>query len=61
MLNLKNNKQFYDADEICKKIYKNQKFFFGQHPLIEKSPPATDRYIYFLSIIRDRHFLNIFR
>ena len=26
------------------KISKNEGYFFGQHSLVEKSPPATDRY-----------------
>ena len=43
----KNIEQFYDAvvDKFCQKerrIKKNEGLFFGQHPLVEKSPPATD-------------------
>ena len=48
MLNLKNNKNDAVFDEICKKkkrrlkiISKNQWYFFGQHPLVEKSPTVT--------------------
>ena len=47
MLNLKNI-----FDEIFKKAKIKIKFqkmkgtFFGQHPLVEKSPTATDIYIY---------------
>ena len=46
MLNLKNKENDAIFDEICKKtkISKNEGYFFGQHPLIEKSPTATDIY-----------------
>ena len=51
MLNLKNNEKDAVFDKICKKIakfkikfQKNEEYFFGQHPLVEKSPTATDIY-----------------
>ena len=28
------------------KILKMEEFYFRKHPLVEKSPPATDKYIY---------------
>ena len=37
MLNLKNNKNDTVFDEICKK----KSYFYGQHPLVEISPPVT--------------------
>ena len=61
VLNLKNNEKFYDdvgnrwnsqneaANEL--KLKKNEGFFFGQLPLVEKSPPATDRYINYIICI----------
>ena len=48
MLNSKNNENDAVFDEICKKkrnlnnISKNEGYFFGQHPLVENSPTATD-------------------
>ena len=50
MLNLKNNENDAVFDEMCKKknakikikFPKNEGCFFGQHPLVEKSPTATD-------------------
>ena len=46
MLNLKNKEKDAVFDEICKKKRRFQKmkgtYFFGQHPLVEKSPTATD-------------------
>ena len=50
MLNLKNKENDAVFDEICKKsedenkISKNEGYFFGQHPLVEKSPTAVDFY-----------------
>ena len=46
----KNNKKFYDAfigkffkkERRIKYNFKNERLFFGQHPLVEKSPHATD-------------------
>ena len=57
MLNLKNNENDAVFDEICKK--KKSKFkiefqkmmsryFFGLHPLVEKSATATDTFILFI-------------
>ena len=52
MLNLKNNKNEALFDEICKKkrrlkiISKNEGYFFGHHPLIEKSPTPSGVYDY---------------
>ena len=46
MLNLKNNEMDAVFDEIRKKKrrlklnFKNEGYFFGQHPLAEKSPTA---------------------
>ena len=52
MLNLKNNKNDAVINEIKKKTqikiqFQKMKdtYFFGQHPLVEKSPTATDIYI----------------
>ena len=53
MLKLKNNENDAIFDEICNKKkakikMKFQKmeftYFFGQHPLVEKSPTAIDKY-----------------
>ena len=47
MLNLKNNENDVVFDEIfekkrkLKKIKKNERYIFGQHPLVEKSPTVT--------------------
>ena len=53
MLNWKNNENDAVVDEICIKnekikikFQKNEGFFFGQHSLVEKSPTATDIYIF---------------
>ena len=51
MLKLKNNENFYDIsiDEFCEElnnILKFEGFFFRQHPLVKKSPPATTRQLY---------------
>ena len=53
MFNLKNNKN--DSMKFAKKKKKLQSkikikfqkigYFFAQHPLVEKSPPATGKYI----------------
>ena len=55
---MKNNVKFYDAilDEIAKgaknKInFKKMTFFFGNHPMVEKSPPATDIHTYLYLVI----------
>ena len=49
MLNVKNIEKFYNAviDEFYTKIQdlKYEGIFLVQHPLVEKSPPATDTYI----------------
>ena len=47
MLNLKYNENDAIFDEICNKakikikFLKNEGYFFGQHPLVEKTPTAT--------------------
>ena len=51
MLNQKNNEndavlKFAKKNEDLNKISKNEAYFFGQHPLAEKSPTATDYYYY---------------
>ena len=54
MLNLKNKENDAVFDENCKKkkakikikFQKNERYPFGQHPLVEKLPTATDIYIY---------------
>ena len=52
----KSNIKFEKWNEICKewedsyKISKNEGYFFGQHPMVEKSPTATDIYIFTLGM-----------
>ena len=50
MLNLKNNENEAVFDEKKSedqnKISKNEGYFFGQHPVVEKSPTATGTPIY---------------
>ena len=55
MLNLKNKENLMCAvvfDKMCKKsedqnkISKNYGYFYGQHPLVEKPPTATDMWVY---------------
>ena len=36
--------KFAKKSENKNKIAKNEGYFFGQHPLVEKSPTATDIY-----------------
>ena len=52
MLNLKNDAVFRwslqkKKSEVLNKISKKEGYFFGQHPLVEKSPTASGFYIYF--------------
>ena len=51
MLNLKNNENYARIRWNLKKkgdlnkISENEEYFYGQHSLVGKSPPPTDRYI----------------
>ena len=39
--------KFANKSEDSNKMSKNEGYVFGQHPLVEKSPTATDKYKYY--------------
>ena len=41
--------------EDLNKISKNEGSFFGQHPLVENSPTATDKYLYYKFFISKKY------